>query len=255
MEELAREGIGAVSGGYSPEAIIIHESDGRVDNLKLFKKGLFQVQDEGAQIISHLLDPQPGEQILDVCAGLGGKTSHIRELMKARGLLVALDNNLIRLINLKKNLLRLGIDKIPVVRADATLSLSSLLRCRFDRIMIDAPCSGLGTLSRHPDGKWTRDKDAIPRLSGTQKMILQAASTVLRTGGVMLYATCTVSREENEDVIHDFLEKNSRFRLVDLHKHVPGWGREFIDTQGFFRTSPATHHMDGFFAALLRKYN
>jgi 16S rRNA (cytosine967-C5)-methyltransferase len=123
----------------------------------------------------------------------------------------------------------------------------------FDRILVDGPCSALGTISRHPDAKWIRDEADIRRLSVLQRKILNHAVPLLREGGKLLYVTCTISREENEDVARDFLEENREMALEDLRKRVPEWGLDLIDDQGFFKTSPHVHGMDGFFGALFSK--
>jgi len=245
-----------ITGGpahYSPEGILLEGFSGRVDELASFRQGLFQVQDQAAQITSHLLRPEPGETLLDICAGLGGKTTHMADLMGDRGQVLALDINPGRLISLVENAGRLSIGSIIPLVADASKSLSSLFRLRFDRILVDAPCSGLGVISRHPDGKWNRNESDITRLALLQKAILSQASTILRSGGRMLYVTCTISREENEGVVNSFLDSNGDISLENIKDHVPEWGLELIDEHGFFRTFPHIHNMDGFFAALFTK--
>jgi 16S rRNA (cytosine967-C5)-methyltransferase len=175
--------------------------------------------------------------------------------MGDRGRVLALDINSSRLINLGRNAVRLGIASVVPVLADATGPLSSLFRHGFDRIMVDAPCSGLGVLSRHPDGKWNRNEGDIGRLAGLQKTILKNAASVLKGGGRMLYVTCTISREENEGVVEDFLEENKDISLEDLKESVTEWGASLINDRGFFKTLPHEHRMDGFFAALFSKKN
>jgi 16S rRNA (cytosine967-C5)-methyltransferase len=137
--------------------------------------------------------------------------------------------------------------------ADASKSLSSTFSFKFDKVMVDAPCSGLGIISRHPDIKWNRDEKDIIRLSFLQKTIMNETASVINKGGRILFVTCTISKEENEEIVKDFLNRNSDMSLENLKKHVPDWGLDLIDNQGFFRTFPHIHHMDGFFAALFRK--
>jgi 16S rRNA (cytosine967-C5)-methyltransferase len=123
----------------------------------------------------------------------------------------------------------------------------------FDKILIDGPCSALGTISRHPDIKWLRNEQDIQRLSFFQRKILNRAAPLLRKGGRMLYVTCTTSQEENDEVVADFLEKNREMALMDLRNHVPEWGLPLIDNQGFFRIFPHIHGIDGFFGAMLAR--
>jgi 16S rRNA (cytosine967-C5)-methyltransferase len=137
--------------------------------------------------------------------------------------------------------------------ADASKSLSSLFHFNFDKIMIDAPCSGFGVISRHPDGKWNRREADIDRLVLLQKGILGEAASILRSGGKMLYVTCTISKEENEEVVKDCLKRHRDMSLVNMKENVPEWCLDLIDDLGFLRTFPHVHHMDGFFAALFRK--
>ena len=250
---LKEEGMSAKPTPYSLQGIMVEGLRGRPDELSSFKEGLFQVQDQAAQITSHLLAPQPGEDILDMCAGLGGKSTHLAELMGDRGRVLALDISHRRLISLGRNSLRLGIKSITNLVADASTSLSSLFHFNFDKIMIDAPCSGFGVISRHPDGKWNRSEADIDRLARLQKGIIGEAASVLRSGGKMLYVTCTISKEENEEVVQDCLNRHRDVSLVNMKDHVPEWCLDLIDDLGFLRTFPHVHHMNGFFAALFVK--
>ena len=211
------------------------------------------MQGQAAQVCSYLISPVAGESVLDLCAGLGGKTTHIAELMAGMGMIMALDISRRRLISLSQTSRRLGIHCILPVVADAAGPVSSIIRHRFDRIIVDPPCSALGTISRHPDGKWTRDESDVKRLAYLQGRILDQALPLLRSGGRMLYTTCTISREENEAVINGFLERNKEMVLEDLRRYVPAWGLDLIDESGFFRSFPHVHGMDGFFGALLKK--
>ncbi len=253
IERLEEEGMSAKPTPYAPHGILVEGLRGRPDELSPFQEGLFQVQDQAAQITSHLLAPHPGEDILDICAGLGGKSTHLAELMGDRGRVLALDISHRRLISLGKTSLRLGIECISNLVADASKSLSSLFRFNFDKIMVDAPCSGFGVISRHPDGKWNRIEADIDRLALLQKAILNEAASILRSGGKMLYVTCTISRQENEEVVQDCLKRQRDVSLVNMKEHVPEWCMHLIDDLGFLRTFPHVHHMGGFFAALFTK--
>jgi 16S rRNA (cytosine967-C5)-methyltransferase len=251
LERLSEEGIRGEPTPYAPTGIILEPFRGRPDSLASFQDGLFQVQDEAAQITSHILAPEPGDTILDLCSGLGGKASHLAELMGGRGTVVSLDINHHRLINLMEAKRRLGLNPIQPIVADASRPLTPLFRVAFDTILVDAPCSGLGVLSRHPDGKWNKTPDHVLRLSEFQESVLLRAASVLREGGSLLYVTCTISRQENEGVVRRFLEKRQEFRLEHIGERLPSWGKDLVDGEGFLKTLPHVHHMDGFFAALL----
>jgi 16S rRNA (cytosine967-C5)-methyltransferase len=253
VRRLEEEGLDVQSTRYSPLGLVIGGWRGRVDQLKAFKEGLFQVQDEAAQVTSFLLAPRRRSAVLDVCAGFGGKASHLAEMMNNSGSVVALDTNRERLVSLVENSGRLGIGIIHSVVADATGNIRAFLRWPFDYIMVDAPCSGLGVLSRHPDGKWNRDMEDIGRLAGLQVSILNQAAPALRKGGRMLYVTCTISRKENEEVVEAFLNENKDAFLVNLRDEAPPWAIELVDERGFFRALPHVHQTDGFFAALFTK--
>jgi 16S rRNA (cytosine967-C5)-methyltransferase len=253
IETLEKEGIQASPTPFAPEGIQVQGLRGRPDELASFKQGLFQVQDEAAQITSHLLAPQPGEAILDLCAGLGGKTTHLAELTRDKAGLLALDISHHRLVSLARTCSRLNIQSITSAVADTTESLFSLLRSKFDKILLDAPCSGWGVVSRHPDGKWSRNARDIERLPQIQGRMLDEAVPLLRSGGRLLYVTCTLLREENEEVINGALERHQDLSLLNLRDHAPEWCQDLINEEGFFRTFPHKHNMDGFFAALFEK--
>ena len=253
IDDLNRKGIKTEPAAYSPDGIILPEYKGKVDKLPLFRKGYYQIQDQAAQITSHLLNPMPGDSVLDVCAGQGGKSTHLAELMEGKGTVIALDSDKRRLSNLIASSKRLNIRNIKTRIADASKSMVSLSPKKFDKILVDAPCSGFGVLSRHPDGKWNKNETDIKRLARLQKKILAESSSLLEKKGGMLYVTCTITREENEGVVNYFLRKNPEFHLVDLRDNIQEWGRELINDQGFFRSFPHIHHMDGFFAALFQR--
>ncbi len=250
IKRLKKEGVTGTPTSYAPEGIKIEDLKGPVNQLDTFKEGLFQVQGESAQICSHLLFPRSGESVLDLCAGLGGKSTHLAELMECRGNIFALDISHSKLERLFQSSQRLGIDSIRPIVADADSDLSSLFRYSFDRILVDAPCSGLGVISRHPEGKWNRYENDTKRLARIQKNILNKAVPLLQKRGKMLYVTCTISKEENEEVVSDFLEHNKVMALEKLNDHTPEWGLDLIDDKGFLRTYPHIHGMDGFFGAL-----
>ena len=253
VEILQEEGSVCSSDPSCPESIEITRLTGQIQRLKTFAQGLFQVQSRPAQICSHLLFPESGESVLDLCAGLGGKSTHMAALMKDRGLVLGMDTNRERIQGLLQSAGRLGIGSISPIVADARQSLLPFLKHRFHKILVDAPCSGLGVISRHPDIKLVKTGKDIGRLAGLQQTMLNRAVPLLKSAGKLLYVTCTVSKEENEDNVERFLRKNPGIALVDLRKCAPGWVLDMVDANGFFRTLPHVHGMEGFFGALFRK--
>jgi 16S rRNA (cytosine967-C5)-methyltransferase len=252
---LGQEGIIGKPTEYSPLGIELINFKGRVMELSAFKNGWCQVQDQAAQIVTYLLDPRPHEKILDICAGLGGKTTHLAQLIQDQGLVMALDLKWEKLQILVKNCQRLGLKSIHAVVGDATEDLDFLTPIEFDKILIDAPCSGLGVIDRHPDAKWNRSEEELKRFPELQKAILDAAQALLKRGGKMLYVTCTLNKAENEKVIEDFLESHKDFYGLDLKQKAPDWARGLVNAQGFLQTFPQVHGMNGFFAALLIREN
>jgi len=254
LARLEQEGVQCSPCAYSPDGIRLTELNGRIDRLESFKEGLFQVQDEAAQVCAYLLDPRPGERVLDVCAGYGGKASHLAERMNDRGMIAALDISFRRLVNLRDNAARLSIRSIFPVAGDGSKDLSHLLRGKWDKILVDAPCSGLGVISRHPDIKWNRKEEDLGRLAKLQSSILKQAFSLLRSGGRLLYVTCTLSKRENEGAVRFLLKSGSDARLMNLGENAPEWCADLIDENGFYRTFPHRHRMDGFFGALFQKH-
>lgn len=232
---------------HSPWGIILEEPRGILET-EAFKEGLFQVQDEGAQLVSWLLSPRGGERVLDLCAAPGGKSTHLAELMGNRGEILAVDVNPSRLRWLEENSRRLGIRIVRPMRHDATKPLP----CGgFDRVLVDVPCSGLGVIRRNPDIKWRLSPKEIRRLADIQGRILRVGAEALRPGGYLLYSTCTLTPEENESVIQGLLQGGG-FEAVDLRGRVP-IRDDFFTPEGYFMSLPWRHGTDGFFCALLRK--
>ena len=243
LEALQEEEIACLSDPTVPESVEITRLKGPLHRLQSFREGLFQVQSRPAQICSHLLFPEPGEAVLDVCAGFGGKSTHMAALMKDRGFIVGMDTNRERLQGLVSSAERLKIALHPPVMADATRSLPRLLKGRFHKVLVDAPCSGLGVISRHPDIKLVKTGKDIERLADLQQILLHGAVPILKPEGKLLYVTCTVSKEENEDNVERFLRKNSTMALVNLRKCT----RMGIGPGGWewFFSNPAARSRDG----------
>lgn len=250
---LEREGISAGPTRYSPDGVVLEGIKGPITQSPSFRSGLFQVQGEAAQVCSHLLFPRPGERVLDVCSGVGGKGTHMAQMMKDRGRILAVDRSHIKLLKLADTSRRLGIRSLAPVVCDAGRGLSTAFMCAFDRIMVDGPCSALGVIARHPDAKWNRGGHDILRLSALQKQILEESLPLLRGGGRLLYATCTLSREENEEVVESVLSGHREVNLVNLQDCAAEWAQDLVDGSGFLKAFPHVHGTDGFFGALFEK--
>ncbi|MGE5443157.1 MAG: 16S rRNA (cytosine(967)-C(5))-methyltransferase RsmB [Ignavibacteriales bacterium] len=235
---------------YSPTGISFL-TDLNPAEIPEFRLGLFTVQDEGAQLISYLLDPKLGEKILDACSSPGGKSTHIAELMENRGEIIACDINLSRLKLVELQSRRLGVEIIKTICADAS-NKRFLEKERFDKILVDAPCSGLGTIRRNPDAKWKKTWSDMLELSEIQFRILSETSARLKVNGIIVYSVCTLMEEENEGMIQRFLSAHPEFKIdLEIESNSPIKG--FLDKNGFFISDPVRHNMDGFFAVRLRK--
>ncbi|MEA5114191.1 MAG: 16S rRNA (cytosine(967)-C(5))-methyltransferase RsmB [Geobacteraceae bacterium] len=251
LERFRDQGVEAVATDYSPDGIRIL-SPLHPAALYGFREGLLTVQDESSQLASLFLAPLPGETVLDLCAAPGGKTTHLAQLMENRGLLVACDRDPRKFPRIEETARRLGISIIRTLALDASIPLCDLGDWRFNRILVDAPCSGLGVLRRNPEAKWRLAAHDLERMARLQSSIIRNASDRLVDGGVLLYSTCSVSMEENEEVINDFLSEKRNFVVEDLRTVLPAHPDVFTE-QGMFRSWPHRHGMDGFFAARLRK--
>jgi 16S rRNA (cytosine967-C5)-methyltransferase len=258
LEKLAEIGFPGRSTPFSPEGFTFVNCPLFAEE-NLFQQGFYFIQDEASQIISHLLGPQPGERILDTCAAPGGKSTHMAQLMKNQGEIIALDLQKNKLEQIAHNCQRLGVRIIQTYRADVTRSLPFPPEKVFDRILVDAPCSALGILHRHPESKWRRKPEDILRLQKLQTLLLINASSRLKPGGYLVYSTCTMTPEENDFVVESFLREHSNFIREDLSAMVPFSWQPLIDARGFFRTypemivKPQGERLDGFFAARFRK--
>jgi len=251
LQRLADSAVSANPSRWSPDGIVV-DSGGAVTQLPGYGEGLFQVQAESAQLVAHLLAPKPGERILDACAAPGGKTCHIAELIHDSGTVIALDISRQGVERIRANAERLGLRSVRAMTADLTEPLGDEYALSFDRILVDAPCSGLGTLRGHPEIKWRRRQSDIARLSRLQKKILQSIAGYLKPGGVLVYSTCTLAREENDRVIEEFCAGHKEFELHPAASYLPPQARSMA-RGAYFEALPQRHNTDGFFAARLRK--
>jgi len=220
---------------------------------ELFKNGYFTIQDISAGLVSHLVNPKEDELILDVCAAPGGKTSHLSELMNNKGKIIAVDKYLSRVEIMKSNFNRLGVLNTEAIHDDINNPQTELLKSeligKVDKILVDAPCSGLGVLSKKPDIKWKREVEDIYKLQKLQLELLENSLQYLRPGGAIIYSTCTVEYDENYFIIKSFLEKHNNFVLEDAKRFVSD---KVVNKEGCVELFPHTHYADGAFSAIIR---
>jgi len=249
---LAEGGIRAELTPYSPLGLRV-EGKPALQNHALFRQGHFEVQDEGSQLIGLLLDPGRHHTVIDFCAGAGGKTLALAAAMRGQGQIYAFDLRERRLRKLRERVSRAGISNVqPWLIADENDAKLRRLKGKADRVLVDAPCSGFGTLRRNPDLKWRHDEGAVAELAAKQKRILQAAARLVKPGGRLVYATCSVLTEENEAVIDGFLEASPEFRLRPAEEILAS-ARVPLATGRYLQLLPHRHGCDGFFAAVLER--
>ena len=253
IEKLKEKDLKSLPTSFSGEGILPLDPP-PASELPFFKQGLYIIQDEASQLVTSVVDPKPGERILDACAAPGGKTTHMAQTMENRGEIYALDLSQGKLDWIEEMCQRLGIKIVKTVKGNAAVSLPVSNGFVFDRVLADVPCSGFGTLRKNPDLKWRRGEKDIKRLSELQFSILNHLSVYVKEGGVLIYSTCTVFHEENEDVVERFLEGHPEFQLDRMEKVLPEKFHLFI-RDGYFKTFPPKNEMDGFFAARLVKGN
>ncbi len=232
---------------FSPFGLVMEKKEG-IFRTEAFRKGLFEVQDEGSQLITLLTGAAPGETVIDTCAGNGGKTLLLSGLMKNLSEVIAYDTGTGKLSNLRRRAERAGATNIRTVDIEGLQEY----RDRADCVFIDAPCSGTGVFRRNPDAKWRLEQKDIPEIAVKQKEIIREYSGLVKPGGRLVYATCTISREENEEVVHGFLEEKKEFYVIPPSEMNPLFER-FTTGEGFFRSLPHVHDMDGFFGAVMRR--
>ncbi|GAC1409441.1 MAG: RsmB/NOP family class I SAM-dependent RNA methyltransferase [Burkholderiaceae bacterium] len=242
----------AESTPYSPLGLRVVKKPS-LQNLPLFKDGLIEVQDEGSQLLSQIVGAKRGEMVVDFCAGAGGKTLALGAFMRNTGRLYAFDISEKRLTKLKPRLARSGLSNVhPVQIAHENDAKVKRLAGKIDRVLVDAPCSGLGTLRRNPDVKWRQTPQSLVELSAKQTAILAGAARLVKAGGRLVYATCSLLDEENENIVRDFLAGHADFKLVPM--------REILFEQkiglamgDYLKLYPHRHQTDAFFAAVLER--
>lgn len=252
IQKLAELDVVATPTRFAPEGVVVER--GGLRQLSGADLELYQMQDEASMLIAHLLAPKVGEKILDVCAAPGGKTTHMAALTDNQAEIVAMDLYLKRLNLVRDSAVRLGCSSITTQAWDMTQSCTLLAGKTFDRVLVDAPCSGLGVLRRNPESRWRRTEADVLRLAKLQGEILTHAAELVSSGGMLLYSLCTTTAEESCEVVARFLEQNSNFIQEDLCTHAPEHWLELFDDQGRLVTLTTRHDgMDCFFATALRR--
>jgi 16S rRNA (cytosine967-C5)-methyltransferase len=252
LARLAADGIAAQPTPYSPAGVRLAGKPA-INRHPLYLEGVVEVQDEGSQLLGYLLAPRRGEMVVDFCAGAGGKTLLMGALMQSLGRLYAFDVSDKRLAGLKPRLRRSGLSNVHPQRIDSENDPKvKRLAGKIDRVLVDAPCSGFGTLRRNPDLKIRQTPQSVAELAAKQAAILEGAGRLPKSGGRLVYATCSFLPEENEAVVEAFLNRHSEYRRLDCaallaEQRIP------LDTGPFLRLLPHRHGCDGFFAAALER--
>ncbi|NLU46874.1 MAG: 16S rRNA (cytosine(967)-C(5))-methyltransferase RsmB [Syntrophomonadaceae bacterium] len=252
---LHSEGVACHISSLIPWAISVQSLSKSISDLQSFKEGLFYVQNQASMLAAWLLNPQPGETVFDLCAGVGGKTTQMAELMNNQGKIIAFDIYPQKLDLLAKNASRMGISIICTEAGDATQIAYEGKRP--DRIMLDAPCSGLGVLNRRADSRWQRRPEELKALLEIQQALLHKAAQLVKEGGYILYSTCSTLKQENQLQVEEFLEKHPDFRLEPMDDRLeffPLRGEDRSQAQqGMLLLIPGRYNTDGMFYALLRR--
>lgn len=251
-EALAAEGVKTEPTRYSPQGLVIHDltSASYLDRLKAMKQGLFTVQDESSMLVAKVLDPQPGWTVIDVAAAPGGKSTHLAELMENQGQVIAVDIHAHKVELIVQNAQRLGAEIVQGVCMDAR-ELGKAMPGRADAILCDVPCSGLGTLARRADARWRKTPAEVESLVPVQRAILESAAKALKPGGVLVYSTCTIHPDENQNLVEAFVADHPEFAFDDIWAHLPPSLSREGQAQGYVQLLPHIHGTDGFFMARL----
>lgn len=237
---------------YAPLGIRVMKKPA-LQNLPLFKSGAIEVQDEGSQLLAQIVGAKRGEMVVDFCAGAGGKTLALGATMRNTGRLYAFDISEKRLAKLKPRLARSGLSNVhPVQIAHENDAKIKRLAGKIDRVLVDAPCSGLGTLRRNPDVKWRQTPQSVVELNAKQTAILSSAARLVKPGGRLVYATCSLLDEENEAIVAQFMASHEDFVLVPM-KDVLAEQKIALEMQDYLKLTPHIHQTDGFFAAVLER--
>jgi 16S rRNA (cytosine967-C5)-methyltransferase len=252
LHGLAAEGVQAVATPWSPLGIRVTGKPA-LNKSPLFLGGRFEVQDEGSQLLGFMLAPKRNDMVVDFCAGAGGKTLMLGAMMNSQGRLYAWDVSEKRLANLKPRLARSGLSNVqPQLIAHENDSKIKRLAGKIDRVLVDAPCSGLGTLRRNPDLKFRQSEKSVAELTQKQASILAAASKLLKVGGRLVYATCSLLHEENQSIVEAFLAQHPEFVLLPASEAL-AQQKITLEMGDYLQLLPQQHGTDGFFAAVMER--
>jgi len=250
---LAREGIETRPSTLAPDGLIL-VSGGHAAESPLHGSGHFTIQDESSMLVGRVVSPEPGMKVLDCCAAPGGKTTHLAELMEDRGEVYACDIHEHKEQLILSQAKRLGLGSIRTIVSDALRLGEHFAEGTFDRILLDAPCTGLGVLRRKPDIKWMKQEPDIQAMANLQRKLLQAVHPLLKPGGILVYSTCSTEPEENERLIRQFVRETPGFALEAFPAGLlPAGSAEEEGRKGMLQLLPHQFHSDGFFIARLRK--
>lgn len=253
--ELEKENVSCQNSSLCPEGLIIAGFKS-LEDLPAFQAGHFLLQDEASMLVSHVVHPQTGQFIIDACAAPGTKSTHLAQLIRDQGKIIACDIHPHKLGLIEQNCTRLGLKSIETRLLDAR-NLGEVFPEQADCVLVDAPCSGLGVLRRRPDARWKKSPEQIEELSKLQLAILNSAGQCLKPGGVLVYSTCSLAPEENTEVISEFLRQNSRFHREQILGHLPfkpDREEDLATAQaGYLQFLPHLHGTDGFFMCRMRR--
>ncbi|WP_342551932.1 16S rRNA (cytosine(967)-C(5))-methyltransferase RsmB [Paenibacillus sp. FSL R7-0652] len=252
MEEMADAGAVVDVSRLSPDGILVR-SGGNMALTSWYRDGLFSVQDESSMLVAEAVAPEEGHHVLDCCAAPGGKTAHMAEKMRDRGHITANDVHAHKRELILEQAERLGLSCIDAVTGDALDLNKRYAESSFDRILLDAPCSGLGVIRRKPDVKWTKSASDIEEISSLQRELLDRAAPLLKPGGILVYSTCTIEASENEEMVADFLNRHPEYRAIG----TPFWSQpeaaNWKPVNGGVQILPQYAHSDGFYIARLTR--
>ncbi|MBU3810409.1 MAG: 16S rRNA (cytosine(967)-C(5))-methyltransferase RsmB [Candidatus Niameybacter stercoravium] len=246
---LSEEGITVLEEGFLPESLYIHAPNG-IHHSPSFKAGLWTVQDESAMLVGHVLGPEKGDEILDICSAPGGKTVHLAELMQNEGHIIGADVHEHKIELIEKNAKRLGASIVEGKLQDGML-INEDWKEKFDKILLDAPCSGLGIIKRKPDIRYAKDETAIRDINNIQRKLLKNAITYLKKDGILVYSTCTLTQEENQNMVEYALSLG--LQLDAIPYDMPACLKPYIKDNAYIEILPHVTDTDGFFIARFRK--
>ncbi|MDU6854076.1 MAG: 16S rRNA (cytosine(967)-C(5))-methyltransferase RsmB [Zhenhengia sp.] len=246
---LSEEGITVLEEGFLPESLYIHAPSG-IHHSPSFKAGLWTVQDESAMLVGHVLGPEKGDEILDVCSAPGGKTVHLAELMQNEGHIIGADIHEHKIELIEKNAKRLGASIVEGRLQDGML-INEDWKEKFDKILLDAPCSGLGIIKRKPDIRYAKDETAIRDINNIQRKLLKNAINYLKKDGILVYSTCTLTQEENQNMVEYALSLG--LQLDAIPYDMPACLKPYIKDNAYIEILPHVTDTDGFFMARFRK--